>query len=203
MMSLPIRPQPLRKLPVVWRCPCHTTKKATFLVLFSVCVPLCVCVHCTPSCVCIWNESPVLDDRVAPAPPLSHSFTWLPEARWPHDLSLQPLPSTKTGPNLVLSRSRERDCKPVNIMLYLDTYSALTALTHSYERRRITKTSSRPICVCGLQLFVETIAELQNCDATSNQCPPLNTRGRHCSVADEKPLHWGSRYARWAICHYM
>lgn len=40
---------------------------------------------------------------------------------------------------------------------------------------------------------------LHYCDATSNHCPSLNTRSGYCSVADEKPLHWGCRYACWEI----
>lgn len=46
MMSLPIRPQPLRKLPVVWHC--HSGKMCFSSSLF--CLRPSVCMHCTPSC---------------------------------------------------------------------------------------------------------------------------------------------------------
>lgn len=139
MMSSPISPQPLKTLPVVWRCPCHAAEKLLSPSLFCLCP--CVCVYCTTLCVCVCNESPALDEGVAPVLPgvvfWSHSFTWHPQASWPHNLSQQTLPSTWTEPNIVLSRSRKREraCKPINIMLYLDAYSAVTALTHSFEQR--------------------------------------------------------------------
>lgn len=196
MMSLPIRPQPLRKLPVVWHCPCHQKKICFSPSLFCLCPS--VCTHRTPSCVCIWNESPALDEGVTPScgTPRPDGLT----------VSLSSLCQHRPGQTLCCpgaERKKERkDFKPVTIMLYLEAYSALTALTRSFEHRRVTKTSSRLICVGGLQLLSKLL-QTWICDATSNQCPSLNTRGRHCSVADEKPLHWGSRYARWAICHYM
>lgn len=66
MMSLPIRSQPLRKLPLVWHWFCLTAEKSAFLLLFfPICVP--VCVHSPALCVCIWNESPALDVGVTPA----------------------------------------------------------------------------------------------------------------------------------------
>ena len=67
MMSLPIRPWLSRKQPVVRHCPCHLCRKATFLLLFYVSVPLCVHAVLLYVCACVWNESPALDEGVAPS----------------------------------------------------------------------------------------------------------------------------------------
>lgn len=158
MMSLPIKPQPLRKLPVVWRCPCHTAEKLLFLLHFFVCVRLCVCtvLHALVyemSHQCWTRGSLPLSQRLF----WSHSFTWLPQACWPRGLAQQPLPSTRTGPNIVLEQRARKDCKPVLFrhLLSIDSFdSQLWTETHH-------KDFLRAHCVCGLQLFVETIADVE------------------------------------------
>lgn len=162
---------------------------------------MCVCVCTVFQHLFVYNVSHQGRMKgVTPALPgacfWSHSFTWHPEVRWPHDLPPQPLPRARTEAKTLCrpgaERERERakqDCKPVNIMLYLDAYSALTALTHSFEQ----ETSHKDFLEAHL-LFVDCpllSKRLQtcNCDATSNPCCSLNARGRHCAVADEKPLH--------------
>lgn len=77
MMSLLIRPRPLRKLPVVRRCPCPTAEKLLFSFFFSVCNLLCVYTLYSSVCVYVWNESPVLDKGVAPSLPEASSESLL------------------------------------------------------------------------------------------------------------------------------
>lgn len=68
-------------------------------------------------------------------------------------------------------QTARKDRKPVDIMLYLDTSE-----------------SQRPIY--GLCVLVNCSLCPNNCrHGMSNRCPSLTTRGRHCSMADEKPLH--------------
>lgn len=105
--------KPLRKLPLVC-CPCHTF----FLLLLSVCVHLCVCtvlllvfVHL---CVLVYeDESPVLDDEVAPALPRvvwESLLNMAPPSRCPHDHSQQPLPKHKDRAKYsAVEEQRERD----------------------------------------------------------------------------------------------
>lgn len=52
MMSLPIRSQPLRKLPLVWPWFCLTAEKSAFLLLFFR-LSLSLSVHSPALCVCI------------------------------------------------------------------------------------------------------------------------------------------------------
>ncbi len=169
MMSLPIRPQPLRKLPVVWHCPCHTAKQATFLLLFSVCVPLCVCLCALYSFMCSrmkWVTSVGRWGR-SRSP---RGCLWVTPSRGsprPDGLAISLSAASAKHKDRAKScavqeqSARERDCKPVNIMLYLDTYSALTALTRSSERRRITKASSGVhLCFVDCSLLSKL---LQNC----------------------------------------
>ncbi len=111
MMSLPLRPRPLRKLPVVWRCPCHTAE--TLLSSFSfLSVSLCVYALYSFTSLCmIWVTSIRRGghSRIPRGCFRSHSFTWRPQARRPHKPSQQPLPTKQTGPNIMLSRSRKRE----------------------------------------------------------------------------------------------
>lgn len=143
MMSLP---KLLRKPPVVWRCPCHT-----FLLLISASV----CRNCTPSCVCAcvclcmtWVTT--AGRRGCSRSPEgccgSHFFTWLPQASF---LS-SPLPKHKNGAKYcaVQEQRARQDCKPVNIMLYSYTYSALT---HDESQ----KTSSKAHLCLWIAAFVE------------------------------------------------
>lgn len=125
LMSLPIRPKPLSKLPVVWRCPCHT-----FLLLLSVCVHLCVCALYSFMCLCMWLlvydvSHQLLDDEVGSRSPKGcFGVTASHGSPGPDGLAIflsSLCQSIKAGPNVVLSRSRDRerqDCKPVNIVVF-------------------------------------------------------------------------------------
>lgn len=97
MMSLPIRPWPLRKLPVVPCCPCNYHRKAPLFFLS-------VSTNCTHlrlySCVPVYEVShPSRTRGLLPVPRLflSHSFTWLPQDRQPRGFSLQPLLCVRRG----------------------------------------------------------------------------------------------------------
>lgn len=149
-MSLPVRLQPLRKLPVVWN---H--RKAAFLFFISVCVPLCVCMHCTPSCVCVWNESPVLDEEVAPA--LPEVVLWVtPSHGSPRadalTISLSSLCQAQSLRQILCCPGAKSE---EGLMLYLDTYCL-------DPQRQITKTSPKLISGCGLHLLSKLL-QMRNC----------------------------------------
>lgn len=119
--------KPLRKLPLVC-CPCHTFFSFSFLsvsicvyALYSfLCLCICVCLCMRMSHQCWTTRSLPLSQGLL----RTHCFTWLPQARCPHNHSQQPLPKHKDRAKYsAVEEQRERqDCKLVNIMLYSDTY---------------------------------------------------------------------------------
>lgn len=95
---------------------------------------------------------------------------------------------------IVLSRSKEG---PAPIMTHLEALLS----SDSFDLHLQTHTSHKDILEAHLWPPIATFCPWDctlalPCEATSNHCPSLNTRGRHCSVADEKPLRRGPRYAR-------
>lgn len=170
-MSVPIRAWPLRKQPVVWCCPCHCCSSAFLLLSLSLSLSLYFFIFVLVcACECLWmmwvtatvgREGCSLSPRgcfwvtASHGSPRPDGFT----------TSLGSLCQTQTrGQNTVLSRSsRERkDCKPVNIVLYL--FYALTALTQSFEETTHKDFFRAYLCFASF-------CQRQSRFATSNQCP--------------------------------
>lgn len=150
MMSLPIRPQPLRKLPVVWHC--HSGKNVLFILSFP---PPSLCVHALYTFMCLhmkwvthvgwwwwwWGSKGCFQ---------SHSFMWHPHQPNGLTISLSSLCQAHRPGQTLCSPGAEREKGLQNlftIVLYLAPYSAVTALTRSSEHERVAKASSMLICV--------------------------------------------------------
>lgn len=78
MMSLPIRPQPLRKLPVVWHCPCRTVENLLFSFSF---LSVSLRVYAQYSFMCLYMK------WVTGVGWGGHSFMLHPQPWWTHSLS--------------------------------------------------------------------------------------------------------------------
>lgn len=154
MMSLPIRPWPLRKVPVVPCCPCNYHRKAPlfFLSVSTNCPHLRL--YC---CVPVYEVShPSRTTGLLPVPRLflSHSFTWLPQDRQPRGFSLQPLLCVRRGQKTSRPGAKRERTAPwlLNVI-----FTHLFSFDPPLQRDVITKR----ICVFHIAAFVETVAELE------------------------------------------